>query len=147
MITNNCRDFSALCLAIMYPSKMDAGFDALTDCNALALTIRHRMENKATTIIAIIGTALISYSLTYMIIHREYITRQYSHFFKNDENTRFRFFNGWQPSRRYLFYGTRFFRVISGEILILYFSFAQQRIDSNLLGYFGSPSGHCFGTG
>ena len=80
LIKNNCRDFSALCLAIMYPSQMDAGFEALTYVNAFALTLRHRMENKATTIISIVGTTFISYSLTYMIIHREYITRQYSYF-------------------------------------------------------------------
>ena len=74
IIMNNCRDFSALTLEVIFPSKLQDGLDELTDVNSYVLTLRRLWEDKATTTGAIIGVGVVATSICYMIIHGEYIT-------------------------------------------------------------------------
>ena len=68
-LKNNCRDFNALVLSIINPSKLADGLDALESVNAFVLTIRHLLESKATLVQIVTAGMIGGYFSVYMIIH------------------------------------------------------------------------------
>ena len=61
---------------------MADGLDELESVNALVLTIRHLMANKATLTQIVTSGIIIGYFSVFLIIHGEYKIRLLPHFFK-----------------------------------------------------------------
>lgn len=86
MIQFNCRDFSALTLSVIRPSKLEEALQMLESINYWPLQIRYVIENWATLASLAIFSMIGAYGISFALIHGEYISEFSIHFFKKMAN-------------------------------------------------------------
>ena len=82
----NCRDFSAMTLSVIRPSKLEEGLQMLESINYWPLQIRYVIENRATLVSIIIFSMIGAFGSSFLLVHGEYKKNCSIHFSQKMEN-------------------------------------------------------------